>query len=192
MIRRPYLSLLVPVLGVALLTGSAASGEPKRCPATGGATACPAPVSAFVPARCCPPTSPENAKLVEELRTILQETSSSDTFLLTVKALADIGPDAKATVPVIIRGAERLGLLKDLVQQAKDEDGPGMMIVDCIEQIIKGPACFPACPPAAVYAVPPAPFALPCCPAAGGVPACAGSAPPPPERSQSPSIGSDR
>jgi hypothetical protein len=175
--RRPYLTLFALVAGV-VLTGYAAwgqqRGQPAPCcsqkaPACGPATAvgcfqplagCPAacatqPGEPCGAARCCAVGAPVNGKLVGDLLDILRETSSRDTFLLTVKALADIGPDAKAAVPMIIRGAERLGLSEDLEQQVKDEQGPGVMIVECIEQILRGQVCATPVPPAAWYAAPP-------------------------------------
>jgi hypothetical protein len=122
----------------------------------------------FAAARCCVLPSPENAKLVEELRSLLQDTSSRDTFLLTVKALADIGPEARSAVPAIIRGAERLGLSKDIEQQVMNEQGPGVMIVECVERMLMGPGCPPRwaatvvgvpalpphVPPSATYSIP--------------------------------------
>jgi hypothetical protein len=79
-----------------------------------------------------------NEKLIRELTAILQKTKSKDTFLVTVKALADMGPRSRAAVPAIILNAERLGLLKDILQQADDEeqDGPGEFVVEAIEQIV--------------------------------------------------------
>jgi hypothetical protein len=100
-----------------------------------------------------------NQQLVRDLVGILKKTKSPDAFLVTVKALGDIGPRAKPAVPAIILNAERLGLIKDILQQADDEEqlGSGVLIMDAIEEIVaprrdrQNPA----------YAVPPPP----CCPA---------------------------
>jgi hypothetical protein len=78
-------------------------------------------------------------KLVRELVGILKKTKSTDTFLVTVKALADMGPPSRAAVPEIIVNAERLGLLKDILKQVDDEqedDNPGDFIVEAIEHIV--------------------------------------------------------
>jgi hypothetical protein len=105
-----------------------------------------------------------NEKLVRELMAILKKTKSSDTFLVTVKALADIGPRARAAVPAIILNAERLGLTKDILAQADDEeqDGPGEFIVEAIEQIVAShrrqaahPVAPMAYPPGAMPPPPP-------------------------------------
>jgi hypothetical protein len=79
-----------------------------------------------------------NEQLVRELTCILKKTKSQDTFLVTVKALADIGPRAKPAVPAIILHAERLGLLKDFLQQADDDDnlGPAVMVSEAIADIV--------------------------------------------------------
>jgi hypothetical protein len=194
--KRPRTSLLVLTLGIALLTGYAAWGQPKptsppaACPTTCGSVGCPTPVCMpAAPPRCCMPSSPDNAKLVEELLAILQETRSADTFIVTVKALSDLGPDAKTAVPAIIRGGDRLGLFKDIETQAKEEEGSGLMIVDAIEEILRGPCAAAGCVPPSVVGVPaqawtPMPFATPYCPApcyAPPVPPVAPWAPRPPE-----------
>jgi hypothetical protein len=82
-----------------------------------------------------------NEKLVRDLTAILKKTKSTDTFLVTVKALADMGPRAKPAVPAIILNAERLGLLQDILQQVdddSDDDCPGDFIVEAIAQIVAG------------------------------------------------------
>lgn len=148
------------------------------------AVACPQPSCTPVSARCCcAATAPENAKLVEELRGLLQETSSRDTFLVTVKALSDIGPSAKMAVPAIIRGAERLKLSKDIEQQVSEEKGAGAMIVECIERILTSPGCEARCA-AGVFTIrapavvpPPPMFAVPGCLAAPGCLPCPAMSP---------------
>lgn len=194
-----YLALFALVAGAALLTGYVAWGQqwscppvvasqqpqapiclptpaygPQQasCPAQGvGYAPCPSAVVAPMPvARFCPPPVAGNAKLVEELRSLLQETNSADTFQLTAMALAHLGPDAKSAVPAIIRGAERLGLIKDLEKQMKEEEGPGLLVIDCLDQILAGPGCAPQCC-SGVFAVPPTAcvpatpmYAVPPCP----------------------------
>jgi hypothetical protein len=172
---RRYFSLALLTLAVAVVGGYAGWSQVKRAPqaaccppcaaACCEAVRCPAATCVSAPPPCCPQCAPENAKLVDELLTILKETKSADTFLVAVKALSDIGPDAKKAVPAIIRGAEQHGLLKDIREQVKEEEGAGLMIMDAIEEILRGPeaACAPPPPRMAVYAQP-VPFAAPWCP----------------------------
>jgi hypothetical protein len=104
-----------------------------------------------------------NEKLVHELIAILKKTKSQDTFLVTVRALEDIGPRSRAAVPAIILNAERLGLLKDILQQAEDEekDGPGIIIAEAIEHIVAPRRDREAARPGATINYPPAPPVLP-------------------------------
>jgi len=84
--------------------------------------------------------------LVGGLVAILDETRSPDTLLVTVKALADLGPRARAAVPAVIRSAERLGVLKDILHQKDEQGAVGPAIVDLIGPIIKGrEARVPTC-----------------------------------------------
>jgi hypothetical protein len=84
--------------------------------------------------------------LMGGLVAILDETKSPDTLLVTVKALADLGPRARSAVPAVIRSAERLGVLKDLLHQKDEQGAVGPAIVELIGQIIKGrDARVPAC-----------------------------------------------
>jgi len=95
--------------------------------------------------------------LVGGLVAILEETKSPDTLLVTVKALADLGPRARTAVPAVIRSAERLGVLKDILHQKDEQGAVGPVIVDLIDQIIKGrdarvPTCCSSPPRTTGYA----------------------------------------
>lgn len=101
-----------------------------------------------------------NEKLVHELVEILKKTKSTDTFLVTVKALADMGPRARAAVPAIILNAERLGLIKDILKQVDDdeeEEAPGDFIVEAIEHIVASRHDRQAAHPVAPMGYPPPP-----------------------------------
>jgi hypothetical protein len=134
------LPLLAGVLGAFLASGPAAWGQGARPAASTpvAETRRPEPVPAPQPAHRHTSVRAANEQLVAELTVILHETSSPDTFLVTVKALADIGARSKVAVPSIIRNAERLGLLKNILQQADDDEklGPGVMISEAIQQIV--------------------------------------------------------
>jgi hypothetical protein len=136
------LLLIVPGAVAALLAGQAAGWSQEYAVP---APAAPAPHREVVPAPAKDPhkhgstVHAINEKLVRDLTAILKKTKSTDTFLVTVKALADMGPRAKPAVPAIILNAERLGLLKDIMQQVdddSDDDCPGDFIVEAIAQIV--------------------------------------------------------
>lgn len=164
--KRTYPILSAATLAAALIACYAAwaqSPPQTICPPPGpppSAYTTPAqPTRAYRPA--CAARS-DNDKLVEGLVAIINETDSTDTLLVTVKALADLGPRARLAVPAIIRGADRLGLLKDITQQKKGagEEAEGMVIVEAIEQILKGSGARPvACCAACPTVCPPAPVA---------------------------------
>jgi hypothetical protein len=132
------------ILTAALASCAVACGQEKipapvlapRC--TGCAPCCPATTAVSAPAKTHGAVHAANEKLVHELVAILKTTKSSDTFLVTVKALEDIGPRARAAVPTMILNAERMGLLKDITQQADDEetDGPGIIVSEAIAHIV--------------------------------------------------------
>jgi hypothetical protein len=144
-----------------VVSGPAAWGQKVRtdqvCPSLPASEVIrPEPVPAPIPSRSHNSVRAANEQLVSELILILQETKSPDTFLVTVNALACVGPRAKAAVPAIIRHAERLGLLKDILSQVEDDDsvGTGVVISEAIAQIIRpmregpgggsqGPVAFP-------------------------------------------------
>jgi len=145
-----FLCILPGVLTV-VLASSAAGWSQEIVPA-------PAPAAA---AKSNGSVRAANEKLVQELIAILKKTKSTDTFLVTVHALEAIGPRSKAAVPAIILNAQRLGLLKDIMQQAEDEekDGPGIIIAEAIEHIVAPYRDRQAALPPPPY--PPAPAMLP-------------------------------
>jgi hypothetical protein len=103
---------------------------------------------------------------------ILHETKSPDTFVVTARALAAVGPAARRAVPAVIRGAERLNLLSEIGKQAKAGDGLGMVVVEAIEELLQGQGAGRACctPVCAPVCAPPVAYAVPCCPPAAGGP----------------------
>jgi hypothetical protein len=123
---------------------------------------------------------------VQELTAILDETRSVDTFLLTVSALAELGPKAKPAIRAIIRNAERLGVLKDQAMQATPS-GERMRCIGQVHQavlrILKGnQAVYPSpyiYEPAPYYA--PAPgyaYPAPCAPPSAVAPRSPVAGPP--------------
>jgi hypothetical protein len=116
--------------------------------------------------------------VVGELVTILNETKSPDTFVVTVSCLGMMGHDARMAVPSIIRNAERLGLLKEVSEFAWEEScedaKPGKQqriaegIMDCLDQILSrqpgigGKAAYqPNLPPPSPLVCPPSGLVLP-------------------------------
>jgi hypothetical protein len=61
--------------------------------------------------RGVPPRKP--ASLVEELVGVLDQTTSRQTFLVTLAVLRDLGQEAKPAVAAILRNADRLKLFAD-------------------------------------------------------------------------------
>jgi hypothetical protein len=113
-------------------------------------------------------------KLVHELVTILNETKSADTFVVTASCLGMMGHDARPAVPSIIRNAERLGLLKGASEVVCDEESEESKptkqqrmaegIMDCLDQILskqpsgpKPPQSYQPCATLPVPVVCPAP-----------------------------------
>ncbi len=56
---------------------------------------------------------------VAELLTILNETTSVDTFVVTLGMLVELEPERKGMIAAVIRNADRLGLLKGVVTSGK-------------------------------------------------------------------------
>jgi hypothetical protein len=79
--------------------------------------------------------------IVQELMTILKETRSPDTFLVTVTVLGRMGPAAKSAIPAIIRNAERLEMLTDVAnpeaEGRKEEVAEALM--DSMAHILRKP-----------------------------------------------------
>lgn len=147
----------------------------------------PTPVPAS-PAACpgclpCPIQEAAHDELVEELVTILNETESPDTVILTASLLASMRPSAKKAVPAIIRGAERVGLLREHCGKATDatKQEPIHALAELIHSIAlgknpgegerdmaaaQGGLCYPP-PVAPSY---PSPMAMPLPPPGAGLP----------------------
>jgi hypothetical protein len=147
---------------------------------------------------CCEATkkTKDDAEVVAELVKILSETKSSDTFVATLLALSQF--EDKSPLPVVVRHAARLGLLKGM---SKDENPSraqqlvgaylsGEMAAECNPELWAGRYCGPApvyqygyaapmshcCPPP-----PPPPVRPTCVPSStwGSTPTCIMSAPVP-------------
>jgi hypothetical protein len=134
-----------------------------------------------VPALACAP-GPETAgddKVIDELTTILKETKSPETFVLTATVLGRMGPQAKRALPAIIRNAERLELLEDAMNDnaAANQSNLTQKLLEAIEMIVdkhaasrkKHPACCVPCTPAPTWNAPVAPPT--CCPVVPATPA---------------------
>jgi hypothetical protein len=118
-----------------------------------------------------PKTTADSDKLIDELATILQETKSPETFLVTAMTLGRLGPKARRTLPVVIRNAERLQLLDGLCDPhiSNENRATAQGVVEVIEMILGAstgvstwpaarspqPVCYPATPAASYsYTVP--------------------------------------
>ena len=103
-----FLPLLPCILAVTLVSIVVARGQGTRqAPATSTHTGTeqrrPEPIPAPPPSRGSSAVHVANEHLVAELVVILKETKSADTFLITVKALADFGPRSKPAVAAMLR-----------------------------------------------------------------------------------------
>jgi hypothetical protein len=127
--------------------------------------------------------------LVRELITILNETKSVDTFIVTCGLLEKMGTEARPAIPAMLRNAERLGLLKKSLLTGKE--GRRQLSINSLAEMIehivapKGDGCAEhdrsrACAEPAQH--PPCHGAQPCapytCPAATVPPMPAASGPP--------------
>jgi hypothetical protein len=112
--------VLVPVLAV--LAQSSSPRSAACCPTA----SCTASKSAT--------PSATDGKVIDELIAILKETKSPETFLVTATVLGGMGPEAKRTLPVLIRNAERLKLFKDLL--ASNEDWESQRVAQMVAQAI--------------------------------------------------------
>jgi hypothetical protein len=72
-----------------------------------------------------------DARYIDELLTIIDETQSRDTFAVTAELLALTKVDPKVAVPRLVRGAERVGLFADHVSS------PGSDGEDAAEHVRK-------------------------------------------------------
>lgn len=80
----------------------------------------PLPPLAPPPAKVAATTKPVEP-FVQDMLTVLEETQSSDTFLITLELLAKESGGASTAIPKVLKNAERLGLLKDAIVQGRDE-----------------------------------------------------------------------
>ncbi|HKB40226.1 MAG TPA: hypothetical protein VKD72_27600, partial [Gemmataceae bacterium] len=108
--RKLPLALSLFAVGVILYSvqGQTPSSSGTRSHSVPAATEPVPPTPDRPPCPRCTSGRPDD-DLVGALVAILEETRSPDTLLVTVKALADLGPRARTAVPAVIRSAERLG-----------------------------------------------------------------------------------
>jgi hypothetical protein len=145
---------LISVSLVALLAAQVQSDEPaakpacgKCCPAQAAAKCCQeaAKCCQEAAAKCCPeaakcceakcatacsPTTAaasEDEALYAELVGIIRETTSRDTFMTAVAGLMATEKGGRRAIPVVIRHAERLGILKGMA--CDGEMTPGQQLV---------------------------------------------------------------
>jgi hypothetical protein len=115
--------LAAGVLLVAVLLSSAADPLPPR----------PCPVETFVTENAgrediC--TSP-----AAELRKILEETQSRETYLATVLILGQMGTEARSSLPTAIKTGDRLGFFKDACSSQPERSRLGMQVVRALMAI---------------------------------------------------------
>ena len=82
---------------------------------------------------------PDDA-VVTELMAIIEKTESEDTFMATLSALAQTGKAGKKAVPAILRGAERVGILKGLARAADRGQEPSRLqatVFETVETLLK-------------------------------------------------------
>jgi hypothetical protein len=107
-------------------TGCAMSGTSVAVPPCCASSSVPAcevaapPPCPVVDAAASHEKASASCKLAKELVAIMNETQSPDTFCVVLGCLERTKVDCEIVVPAIIRNAERMGLLKDLMSK----DGP--------------------------------------------------------------------
>jgi hypothetical protein len=140
--------------------------EAKGCPAK--TECCEAPCCAAKSAaggsraaECC--AKCEDAKLYAELVAIIKETESPDTFMVAVAGLMATEGHGKRAIPLVIRHAERLGVLKGIAKEAEPSPVQGLLqdyIETCMGTQANSPAADNLVPvPAPVRVLAPPPFA---------------------------------
>jgi hypothetical protein len=78
----------------------------------------PGTVTTTKPAAASLPAPAKSADPSDELITLLNETKSVDTFLLSLQTLVEIAPDHPSAIPAAIKNAERLELQKGIASGA--------------------------------------------------------------------------
>ena len=74
--------------------------------------------------------------VIRELRTILCETTSPDTFCITITMLQKLKADSPELIPVIIRNAERLGIFRDVIVKGGKKNQAAMEAIDGVADIL--------------------------------------------------------
>jgi hypothetical protein len=80
---------------------------------------------------------PAKQDLLSELIAILNETKSDDTFSVTVHLLAEMGPKAESAIPVVIRNAERLGILTDHMRRNSSESQRVTALTEALSVLVR-------------------------------------------------------
>jgi hypothetical protein len=74
-----------------------------------------------------------DARYTKELLDLLQTTHSVDAFIVTLNLLVDTDVEPRTAIPLIVRHAERIGVLGDSLQQDKEDvDQPSYLVIEVI------------------------------------------------------------
>jgi hypothetical protein len=108
-----------------LIARHAQQCEGANCPAAGAYPACTSAATAS--SECCeakadscatkPCPTCADAKLYAELVAIIKETNSPDMFMVAVTGLMAAEDHGRKAIPVVIRNAERIGVLKGIAKE---------------------------------------------------------------------------
>jgi hypothetical protein len=128
-----------PLFLLAVLPGLLQAYEPVCCKGCASCPGCCAATQSPGIAKPGPQVKP--TKTCAELIDILQDTNDPDTFLLAAFAVPSLGEEGRRAIPVVVRHASRLGLLKGL---AKGEFTPAQeMLIDCLQMGSRDDASVP-------------------------------------------------
>lgn len=117
----------------------------------------PAPAPASTPASSPKPPA-TRAELIADLTTILRETESTDTFLLTLQSILAQDPTDKSVLPLVLRKAEKLGLLEGALFNPRPEQQLFLRLLAQVNGTAPQAGYYP---PGSVPAYAPAPGLVP-------------------------------
>jgi hypothetical protein len=120
----------------------------------------PPPAVQAAPQPCQPavPASPSMSSVVTDLVAVLAETKSEDVYTATVLTLGHMGTEAAPALPVILKNAERLGILDGAFTRNKSERAE--IVLQALAAIAQGQGNKPVVPccaagsPVTSYALP--------------------------------------